>query len=106
MAFEYSKTEENKNDGLEMEPRGQSEAVSGLPNCLVMRIMEEPNAEEEADRLSRGTTSRTPSAIRREMGSRLNADFASVRFHSDQASINRSRAMGARAWAQVMGKIL
>ena len=36
----------------------------------------------------------------REMGSRLGADFSDVQFHSDSLSAERSRAMGARAWAQ------
>ncbi|MBR6088444.1 MAG: DUF4157 domain-containing protein [Anaerolineaceae bacterium] len=71
-----------------------------LPNSMVMRIMEDPAAEKEADRLSQGVTSRTPGEIMREMGSRLGADFSGVQFHSDTLSMDRSRAMGARAWAQ------
>ena len=71
-----------------------------LPNSLVMRIMEDQQAENEADKLSQGVTSATPDALREEMGRRLGADFSDVQFHSDAASINRSRAMGARAWAQ------
>ena len=70
-----------------------------LPNSLVMRIMEDQQAENEADKLSQGVTSATPDALREEMGSRLGADFSDVQFHSDSASMNRSRAMGARAWA-------
>ena len=71
-----------------------------LPNSLVSRIMEDPGAEKEADRLSQGITSTTPDGIMQEMGSRLNADFSGVRFHSDANSVNRSQLMGARAWAQ------
>ena len=71
-----------------------------LPNSLVSRIMEDPGAEKEADRLSQGITSTTPDGIMQEMGSRLNADFSCVRFHSDANSVNRSQLMGARAWAQ------
>ncbi|MBQ6520768.1 MAG: DUF4157 domain-containing protein [Anaerolineaceae bacterium] len=71
-----------------------------LPNSMVRRIMEDPAAEKEADRLSQGITSSTPEDIMREMGSRLNADFSNVRFHSDANSMNKSQAMGARAWAQ------
>ncbi len=62
--------------------------------------MEEPGAEQEADRLSRDITSRTPDTLMREMGGRLGADLSSVRFHSDSASLSKSRAMGARAWTQ------
>ena len=71
-----------------------------LPNSLMIRIMEEPEAEKEADRLSRGITSQTPEDIMREMGRRLNADFSDVRFHTDPGSAEKSRQMGARAWAQ------
>lgn len=71
-----------------------------LPNSLVMRVMEEEAAENEANRLSQGVTSSTPDALREEMGSRLDADFSNVRFHNDSASLNKSNAMGARAWAQ------
>ncbi len=71
-----------------------------LPNSMVRRIMEDPEAEKEADRLSQGITSSTPDDIMQEMGGRLNADFSGVRFHSDVNSMNKSQAMGARAWAQ------
>ena len=73
---------------------------ASLPNSLVMRIMEDPAAEKEANRLSQGVTSKTPDDLMNEMGSRLGADFSDVQFHSDIASMNSSRAMGARAWAQ------
>ena len=77
-----------------------SEEKTRLPNSLVSRIMEDQQAENEADRLSQGVTSTTPDEIMREMGRRLGADFSRVQFHSDSLSMNRSRALGARAWAQ------
>ena len=74
--------------------------LASLPNSLIMRVMQDPAAEKEADRLSRGVTAQTPDGLMAEMGSRLGADFSDVRFHSDTASMNRSKALGARAWAQ------
>ncbi|MBP5222244.1 MAG: DUF4157 domain-containing protein [Lachnospiraceae bacterium] len=71
-----------------------------MPNSMVMRIMEEPNAETEADLLSKGISSTSPAMLRREMGERLGADFSQVHFHSDKDSIQRSEALGARAWTQ------
>ncbi len=65
-----------------------------------MRVMQDSAAEKEADRLSRGVTSQTPDGLMAEMGSRLGADFSGVTFHSDTTSMNRSKALGARAWAQ------
>ena len=100
MAHAFEKSRESGKQELPEEVKAQRTPVAGLPNSLIMRIMEEPDAEQEADRLSGGVTSRTPDGLRREMGSRLGADFSSVRFHSDSASVNKSRAMGARAWAQ------
>ena len=71
-----------------------------LPNSLVMRIMQDPGAENEADDLSRNVRSGTPDAVRSEMGSRLGADFSSVRFHNDPSSRRQSEAMGANAFTQ------
>ena len=71
-----------------------------LPNSLVMRIMQDQQAETEADKLSRSVTANTPDEVMQEMGSRLGADFSGVQFHSDSLSMSRSDAMGARAWAQ------
>ena len=79
---------------------GKDKSKETLPNSLMMRIVEEPEAEKEADRLSRSITSQTPEDIMREMGSRLKADFSDVRFHTDPGSAEKSRQMGARAWAQ------
>ena len=74
--------------------------LSDVPNSVVSRIMELPKAEAEADRLSEGVTSGTPSSVRREMGGRLGADFSGVRFHSGPSSARQSEAMGAQAWTQ------
>lgn len=72
----------------------------GLPNSVIMRVMELPDAEAEANALSRGVRSHTPSGLRKEMGDRLGSDFSGVRFHSDTASVQRSARLGARAWTQ------
>ena len=71
-----------------------------LPNSLVMRIMQDQSAEDEANNLSRNLRSATPDAVRSEMGSRLGADFSSVRFHNDPSSRRQSEAMGANAYTQ------
>ena len=71
-----------------------------MPNSLVMRIMEHPDAESEADRLSAGVTSTSPAALRREMGERLGADFSSVNFHNNAESVRSSHDLGAQAWTQ------
>ena len=42
---------EEKNTAFAADER-QPEAVPGLPNSLIMRVMEEPEAEDEADRLA------------------------------------------------------
>ena len=73
------------------------EREASLPNSLVMRIMEDQQAEQEADQLSTGVNATTPDALREEMGSRRGADFSDVQFHSDTMSMNRSKALGARA---------
>lgn len=80
---------------LPSEDRGVS-----LPNSTIMRIMQNPGAEDEADRLSAGISSATPASVKQEMGGRLNADLSGVRFHNDTASAVQSHAMGAKAWAQ------
>ena len=76
------------------------EKQASLPNSLVMRIMQQPDAEDEADRLSKGVTSSSPDTVRREMGDRLGADFSQVQFHTDANSVQRSLSMGARAWTK------
>lgn len=59
-----------------------------------------PSAEQEAERLSAGTTAKTPDQLKLEMGRRLNANFSSVRFHSDKQSVEIANLIGARAWTQ------
>ncbi len=78
----------------------KKENQAALPNSLVMRIMQESDAEGEADRLSDGVTSTSPSALKQEMGERLGADFSNVHFHTDINSIQRSAALNAQAWTQ------
>lgn len=99
MSYTFEKRKINKNKKTPDTQSAQKKREM-LPNSMVRRIMEDPEAEKEADRLSQGITSSTPDEIMREMGSRLNADFSDVRFHSDTNSMNKSQAMGARAWAQ------
>ena len=104
MGYDYYKGKNKGKKGKEKNSAKSAEErmsdSSQLPNSLVMRIMEDSAAEQEADRLSAGVRSNTPNSLMREMGGRLGADFSSVRFHSDQNSRSSSRAMGARAWAQ------
>ena len=57
-----------------------------------------PSAEAEADRLSAGIRATNPDEVMREMGSRLDADFSNVQFHTDINSVRRATLMGARAW--------
>lgn len=100
MSFTFDKRKNlknnKKNNSLPVSPAHHSQ----LPNSLVQRILEDQDAESEANRLSSGLTSTTPDEVMREMGSRLGADFSNVQFHSDSLSMKRSQAMGARAWAQ------
>ena len=100
MAYDFDKKKEREEKNTLGGAGGRSSADPQLPNSLIMRIMEDPAAEQEADRLSSGVRANTPNTLMREMGGRLGADFSSVRFHSDSDSLSKSRAMGARAWAQ------
>ncbi len=100
MAREFYKQNESEEKNNTRHTGKQPVDASPLPNSLIMRIMEDPAAEQEADRLSSGITSRTPGSLMKEMGGRLGADFSSVRFHSDSSSLSKGHAMGARAWAQ------
>ncbi len=99
MAYTYLRRKTNQKNKIEG-TGPKKEKKPQLPNSLIMRVMEEPEAEKEADRLSQGITSSTPEDVMREMGGRLGADFSSVNFHSDSVSMNKSQALGARAWAQ------
>ncbi len=100
MAYDFDKKTESEEKNSVKGAGARSAAGPQLPNSLITRIMEDPAAEQEADRLSSGVRSGTPATLMREMGDRLGADFSSVRFHSDPGSLGKSRAMGARAWAQ------
>ena len=100
MAYSFDKKTEREEKVPAKGTGGRPSAGPQIPNSLIMRIMEDPGAEQEADRLSSGVTSRTPESVMKEMGGRLGADFSSVRFHSDSSSLRKGRAMGARAWAQ------
>ena len=99
MGYKFDKKRLKPAVGGEQTGSDPAHSVS-LPNSLIMRVMEDPAAEKEADRLSRGVTAQTPDGLMAEMGSRLGADFSDVRFHSDTDSMSRSKALGARAWAQ------
>lgn len=100
MAYDLDKKKAIKENNTAKDTGERSADGTRLPNSLIMRIMEDPAAEQEADRLSSGVRAGTPDTLMREMGGRLGADFSSVRFHSDPASLGKSRAMGARAWTQ------
>ena len=98
MAYTFDRrTDARRDTPSSIQP--EDEGSIRLPNSLVSRIMEDQQAENEADKLSQGVTSATPDALRAEMGSRLGADFSDVQFHSDSLSRERSRAMGAKGWA-------
>lgn len=99
MGYKLDQRKTKRKNKMQDIQSGISRSMS-LPNSLVTRILQDPAAEKEADRLSQGVTSSTPDEIVREMGGRLGADFSDVQFHSDALSMNRSNALGARAWAQ------
>ena len=99
MGYAVYRQELKKKGRIPADQSGESKEQT-LPNSLVMRVMEDQQAENEADKLSQGVTSSTPDALREEMGSRLDADFSDVQFHSDSLSMKRSQAMGAKAWAR------
>ena len=99
MAYAFYKRKLKQKNKTASTSSGSSQKTY-LPNSMMMSIMEDPRAEQEADRLSQGITSSTPDEIMREMGSRLGADFSDVQFHSDSLSMKRGQAMGAKAWAR------
>lgn len=100
MGHEFSKRKLYK--GVKSAGVGTSEKPekAALPNSLVLRMMQEPEAEKEADRLSQNITSQTPDDVMQEMGGRLNADFSDIRFHTDPASAAKTESLDARAWTQ------
>ena len=100
MGYEFYKRKLLKDADNTSFRKKDAKAKDSLPNSMVMRIMQESEAEKEADRLSQGITSQTPDEVMREMGNRLNADFSDVRFHTDPGSADKSEKMNARAWTQ------
>ncbi len=100
MEWAYRKKNQKRIPSLPLREKQSSVVRNQLPNSVVARIMEDDAAEQEAERLSGNVSSSTPDELRDEMGSRLGADFSSVRFHDDSASAIKSRSMGARAWAK------
>ena len=75
MGNEFVKRKISRKDPQKLSDGSATEQKQMLPNSLVMRVLEDPKAEKEADRLSRGVTSVTPDALREEMGSRLGLIF-------------------------------
>lgn len=91
---------------------------SGLPNSLLLPTAEptgsdlgermrrrlselkgqDPAAEAEADRLSKGVHASTPEEVRAEMERRLSADLSDVRLHTGGAEAQRADNMGANAF--------
>ena len=100
MGNEFFKRKLNKGARSAESMSGEKPNYSSLPNSLVQRMMQEPEAEREADRLSQNITSQTPNDVMREMGSRMGADFSDIRFHTDPASAAKAEALDARAWTQ------
>ena len=86
MGNEFFKRKLNKGARSAESISAEKPNYSTLPNSLVQRMMQEPEAEREADRLSQNITSQTPNDVMREMGSRMGADFSDIRFHTDSAS--------------------
>ena len=79
----------------------RSSGSESLPNSAILSLLDQrPAAEQEADRLSEGVTSKTPDTLRREMGERLGADFSGVRFHNNEHSAERAGSMGALAFTE------
>lgn len=97
-SYQESKTT-GKNPAEERDQNLEEQKVS-LPNSYVMRIFDNGGAEDEANTLSTGVRASTPNSLRREMGSRLHADFSSVHFHEGPESVRKNDAMRARAFTQ------
>ncbi len=101
MAYTFSKRHlRGDPDDPSNEVQRDSDSKS-LPNSAMLALMNQrPAAEQEADRLSAGVTSKTPDTLRREMGERLGADFSGVRFHNNEQSAERAGSMGALAFTK------
>lgn len=76
-------------------PNLESSILSRLPGKPQPQI---PTAENEADRLSAGVAAGGPEEVKRELGSRLGADFTKVRFHTDAGAAAYADEIGARAY--------
>lgn len=77
-------------------------ADSGLGEKMRLRLPappgQNPAAEAEADRLSKGVQASTPEGVKSEMGRRLGADLSGVRLHTGGAEAERADHMGANAF--------
>lgn len=76
-------------------PNLESSILSRLPGKPQPQI---PTAENEADRLSAGVAAGGPEEVKRELGSRLGADFSKVRFHTNAGAAAYADEIGARAY--------
>lgn len=76
-------------------PNLKSSILSRLPGKPQPQI---PTAENEADHLSAGVAAGGPEEVKRELGSRLGADFSKVRFHTDAGAAAYADEIGARAY--------
>lgn len=72
MGKSFEKRAPSSGSNEELQSHEEEKNLS-LPNSFVMRIMQQSDAEAEADRLSEGVTSTSPAALKREMGERLGA---------------------------------
>lgn len=71
---------------------------SGIPNSLLMSMLEDNLAEKEADRLSEGVKGKNPDIVKSGMGKKLGTDFSGVQFHTDADAASKADSMGARAF--------
>jgi|GEM_PF-3101627 len=76
----------------------KSSILSRMPVIPPHQQDQIPLAESEAERLSANVYGSTPDDAKSAMGSKLGADFSSVRFHTDAGSAAKADAMGARAF--------
>lgn len=100
MTYKYEFGNGKRQKPQQKHPLEESTPKRHLPNSLIMRILQDDDAEREADALSKGVSASSEEDLKAEMGQRLGADFSSVQFHTDSTSQNRGQTMGARAWAR------
>lgn len=117
--LDYMRVRSNPSPRLPtQQPIPKSRFSSGLPNSamlpttsssdpdlgekmrqrLSVQFDQDPAAEAEADRLSKGVRASTPEGVRSEMGHRLGADLSGVRLHTGGAEAERADHMGANAF--------